>query len=83
MGVARHRSAPASFNLLLALPYNLHGAGPKAPMNSGSTGYLEGGWGPLLPFGSWPGVTRIKAVQADLKRLFAAVDFVGVSNYAR
>lgn len=24
-----------------------------------------------------------KAVQADLKKLFAAVDFVGVSNYAR
>lgn len=57
--------------------------GPKAPLNSGSTGRIEGGWGPLLPFDSWLGVARIKAVQPDLKALFAAIDFVGVSNYAR
>lgn len=52
-------------------------------MNSGAAGYLEGGFGPLLPFDSWPGAARIKAVRPDLKKLLAEVDFVGVSNYAR
>jgi len=58
-------------------------AGPYAPVNSGPMGKYEGGFGPLLPFAQWPGVDRIKAVQADLKQLMATVDFVGVSNYAR
>lgn len=57
--------------------------GPYAPVNSGPMGKYEGGFGPLLPFAQWPGVDRIKAVQADLKQLIATVDFVGVSNYAR
>lgn len=63
--------------------YDVCTAGPKAPINGGTTGYLEGGWGPLLPFDKWPGVARIKAVQSDLKKLFTVIDFVGVSNYAR
>ena len=46
-------------------------------------GKYEGGFGPLLPLNKWPGVGRIKEVLGDLKKLMAAVDFVGVSNYAR
>lgn len=53
------------------------------PLNSQTSGRLEGGFGPLLPFEQWPGVARIKAVQSDLRKLFAAIDFVGISNYAR
>lgn len=57
--------------------------GPYSPQNGGDTGKLEGGFGPMLPFSSWPGVGRIREVQPDLRKLFDAVDFVGVSNYAR
>lgn len=57
--------------------------GPEQPLDSQKYGKLEGGFGPLLPFEQWQDVGRIKAVQQDLKRLFLAIDFVGLSNYAR
>lgn len=57
--------------------------GPVAPKFSGRTGYLEGGFGPMLPLDQWPNAARIKQVQPDLSKLVAAIDFIGVSNYAR
>jgi hypothetical protein len=51
---------------------------PPTPMAA-----YDGGFGKVLPFAQWPNHAEAVRNLPNIKKLIAASDFMGVSNYAR